>query len=154
MPCARRRPNSSTESPLAAAHTRAALVAMSVWKLTIVSSAVSTSWHCMQRPLHADEGLVGEDRGALGDGVDVEGRRIACEVREELRVEEGAPSLPRSVARYARSSGVKRSEASQSMACASPHGDGVAPLKGFLRKWRWKTASRSVAPSSSTRRPW
>ena len=43
MPWARRRPKSITASPRAARQTRAALVAIRVWKLTMLSSAVSTS---------------------------------------------------------------------------------------------------------------
>ena len=42
-PCARRRPNSNTGSPWAAKHTLDALVAISDWKLIIVSKAVSIS---------------------------------------------------------------------------------------------------------------
>ena len=49
-PCARRRPNSATGAPAAARHTRAAFVAMSVSKLTQLSSAVSRSWQCMMGP--------------------------------------------------------------------------------------------------------
>ena len=46
----RRRPNSATRAPAAARHTRAAFVAMSVSKLTQLSSAVSRSWQCMMGP--------------------------------------------------------------------------------------------------------
>ncbi len=49
-PCARRKPSSSTGAPFAAWHTRAALVAINVWKLTSVSSAVSTSCACRIDP--------------------------------------------------------------------------------------------------------
>ena len=50
MPWARRSPNSSTGAPRAAWTTRDALVAIRVWKLTIVSSAVSTSCACAIGP--------------------------------------------------------------------------------------------------------
>ncbi len=50
-PWARRSPNSATGRPLAARQTRAALVAMSVWKFTMFRSAVSMSWHCRMGPV-------------------------------------------------------------------------------------------------------
>jgi hypothetical protein len=50
IPCARRSPNSITSSPRAASVTRAALVAISVSKLTKFRSAVSTSWACIKGP--------------------------------------------------------------------------------------------------------
>ena len=43
-PCARRPPNSMTARPSAASTTRAALLAIMVWKRTVDRSAVSTSW--------------------------------------------------------------------------------------------------------------
>ena len=55
------------------AQTRAALVAISVWKLTMLSSAVSRSWRCSSGPAHAHQRLVREDHRPLGDGVDVAG---------------------------------------------------------------------------------
>ena len=60
MPCARRSPNSSTGSPRAAWHTRAALVAISVWKLTRLSSARLDELRLQDRPAHAHERLVRE----------------------------------------------------------------------------------------------
>ena len=51
--------------------TRAALVAMSVWKLTMFSSAVSSSWPATSGPRDAHQRLVREDDRALGHGVDV-----------------------------------------------------------------------------------
>jgi hypothetical protein len=48
------------------------------------------------------------------------GQAHRAQVREELRGEERPSSLPRSVARNARSSSVKRNASSHAMACASP----------------------------------
>ena len=58
-PWARRRPNSATGAPCAARHTRAALVAMSVWKFTQLRSAASSSWHCIIGPLTRTRGSFG-----------------------------------------------------------------------------------------------
>jgi hypothetical protein len=58
-PCARRRPNSSTGSPRVAWQTRAALVAISVWKLTRFSSGVSMIWACRIGPVTRTSGSCG-----------------------------------------------------------------------------------------------
>ena len=60
MPCARRRPNSSTGVARAPpGTTRAALVAISVWKLTMSSSAVSRSCACRIGPRTRSSGSCG-----------------------------------------------------------------------------------------------
>ena len=58
-PWARLRPNSAT-GVCAAKHTRAAFVAMSVWKFMQLSSAVSSSWHCMIGPVTRTMGSMGK----------------------------------------------------------------------------------------------
>ena len=58
-PWARRSPNSATGAPAAARHTRAALVATSVSKLTQLSRAVSRSWHCTMGPVTRTSGSWG-----------------------------------------------------------------------------------------------
>ena len=57
-PCARRRPNSAT-GDWAARHTRAAFVAMSVWKFTQFKSAVSMSWQSAMGPVTRTMGSCG-----------------------------------------------------------------------------------------------
>ena len=59
-PWARRRPNSATPLPAAACATRAALVAMRVWKFTPLSMQVSSSWHCMRGPVTRSSGSRGK----------------------------------------------------------------------------------------------
>ena len=57
-PCARRKPNSATGAP-ADWQTRAALEAMSVSKLTQLSSGVSMSWHSKMGPITRTSGSFG-----------------------------------------------------------------------------------------------
>ena len=57
--------------------TRAAFVAISVWKLTSVSSARLDELRLRDRPPHAQDRLVREHDGALGHAVHVTVKRIA-----------------------------------------------------------------------------
>ena len=58
-PWARRRPNSET-GVFAARHTRAAFVAMRVWKFTQFRSAVSSIWQSMMEPTTRTSGSRGK----------------------------------------------------------------------------------------------
>ncbi len=60
MPWARRSPNSSTGSPGGHGQMRAAFVAISVWKLMMFSSGVSSNLALQNRSPHAHERLVAE----------------------------------------------------------------------------------------------
>ena len=59
---ARRVPNSIRGSSSMTERIRAALVAISVWKLTILSRAVSTSWHWASGPFHLHDWFIGKTK--------------------------------------------------------------------------------------------
>ena len=73
---ARRMPNSSTGRPRAASTTRAALVAISVAKLSWLSSGVSSSWAAASGPSTTVIGVFGCDDAALGHGVDAQSGEV------------------------------------------------------------------------------
>ena len=70
---------------------RAALVAISVWKLTRFSSGVSSSWHCSERPAHAQQRLVREAGRAFGHGVDVDREPQPAQIVQKGRLEQRLP---------------------------------------------------------------
>ena len=61
-----RRPNSATGRPSAASTTRAVLVATSVWNPTMLSSAVSSSWHSSAGPVTRTMGSRGKTSSPSG----------------------------------------------------------------------------------------
>ena len=87
-PWARRRPNSSTGSPRAAITTRAALVATSVWKLMMFSSADSSSCACSSGPLTRSSGSCGKTTVPSGMASTSQVNRSWREEIEEGRIEE------------------------------------------------------------------
>ena len=87
-PCARRSPNSITGSPCAARQTRAALVAMSVWKLMMLSSAVSTSCACSDGPRTRSERLLRKDDRAFRDRIEIAAPLQGTQIFQKRRVEE------------------------------------------------------------------
>ena len=135
MPCARRSPNSSTGSPLAARQTRAALVAISVWKLMMLSSARlerAAPGGC--GPRTRSERLVREDDRALGHRVDVARRSAARAGRRGSRARTAACRRCPLSARQVREVVVVEAEALEvaRAPCARPQATVKPPPKGLL----------------------
>ena len=83
-------PNSSTGRPRDASTIRAALVAISVEKLSWLSSGVSSSWAAAERALDDGDRRVRVDDPALRDGLDAQ----AAEVDAAEPVAEGVVEQP------------------------------------------------------------
>lgn len=98
-----------------------------------------------QRPLHRTRGSWANS-GPFGRRVDVERQPHLPEPGQELLREEGAPvvALERAQVRQVAFGEAQPVEPRDGR--MQPARDGVAPSKGFLRKCRWKTASRSAMP--------
>ena len=153
IPCARRRPNSSTGSPRAARQTRAALVATSVWKFTTARSAVSSEHAGDDGARDAHERLVREDDRPLRHRVHVDVHaRGGGGPRGSRGSKSGSPSAPRCSPRNARSSSPKRQCSTRSIAVLEPRRDGEAALEGILPEGERRTRPRGARRRPSTPR--
>src|SRR5467141_3734656 len=146
-PCALRNPNSRTGSPCAARQTRAALVAISVWKLIRLSSGDSRSMQGTIGPETRSSGSCGKTAVPSGTAsMSTRGsssRRWSRNARSNI----GSPDSARNCARERTSSSVKLSCRTYSSAGPRPAAMVKPDLKGGRRKTRWKTASRSSTPA-------